>query len=113
MSGGAAPRRKGDRLERVLVRVLEQRGILSVRVPQSGAKGGRYRGDLVLPLAGRELVAEVKHHGASFRRLYAWLRERDLLLIKADHQDVLVVLPLQLAVEILEQAIPHLQGERP
>ena len=110
MSGGAAPRRKGDRLERVLVRVLEQRGILSVRVPQSGAKGGRYRGDLMMPLCGRELVAEVKHHGASFRRLYAWLR--DLLLIKTDHQDVLVVLPLQLAVEILDQTILHLQGER-
>ena len=66
MSGGAAPRRKGDRLERVLVRVLEQRGILSVRVPQSGAKGGRYRGDLMMPLCGRELVAEVKHMAPAF-----------------------------------------------
>jgi hypothetical protein len=110
MGGSAAPRRKGDRLERALVRVFEQRGIVSVRVPQSGAKGGRYRGDLMMPLCGRELVAEVKHHGASFRRLYAWLR--DLLLIKTDHQDVLVVLPLQLAVEILDQTILHLQGER-
>jgi Holliday junction resolvase len=70
MSGGRSPRQKGDRLERALVQLLEQHGILSVRVPQSGAKGGKFRGDLVLPLGGRELVVEVKHHGDSFRQLY-------------------------------------------
>jgi hypothetical protein len=102
MTGGRAPRRKGDRLERALVRLLAQRGIVAVRVPQSGGKGGKFRGDLVLPLRGRELVCEVKHHGAAFKRIYAWLVDRDLLLIKADHRHVLVVLPLTLAAEILE-----------
>jgi hypothetical protein len=55
-----------------------------------------------LPLRGRELVCEVKHHGAAFKRIYAWLIDRDLLLIKADHREVLVLLPLTLAAEILE-----------
>ena len=101
MTGGCAPRQKGDRLERALVRLLAQRGIIAVRVPQSGSKGGRFRGDLVLPLRGRELVREVKHRGSAFRRLYTWLVDRDLLLIKADHREVLVVLPLTLAAELL------------
>jgi Holliday junction resolvase len=113
MSGGHRPRQKGDRLERALVRLLQQYGIISVRVPQSGAKGGRFRGDLVLPLCGRELVVEVKHHSNSFRQLYKWLTGRDLLLIKADHKEILVVVPLRLAIEIIEFAIPFLQRTNP
>jgi hypothetical protein len=109
MAGGRSPRQKGDRLERALVRLFEQYGIISMRVPQSGTKGGRFR-DL-LPLYGREPVVEVRHHGSSFRRLHGWLIDRDLLLIKANRKDLLVVLPLQLAPD--EQAIPHLQGGRP
>lgn len=113
MAGGRSPRQKGDRLERALVRLLEQHGIISVRVPQSGAKGGKYRGDLVLPLGDRELVVEVKHHGTSFKRLYDWLAGRDLLLVKADRKEVLIVVPLRLAVEIIKLAIPFLQRTNP
>jgi hypothetical protein len=109
MVGGRSPRPKGDWLERALVRRLAQLGIVSVRVPGSGCKGGKFRGDLVLPLCGRELVVEVKPHGNGFKQLYTWLARRDLLLIKADRRDVLVVLPLSLAAEIIEQAIPHMQ----
>lgn len=47
------------------------------------------RGDLVRPLRDCELVCEVKHHGTSFKRIYTWLVDRDLL-------------PLTLAAEILE-----------
>ncbi len=58
------------------MRLFAQHGIVSVRLPQSGAKGGRFRGDLVLPLCGRELIVEVKHHSSSFKRLYDWLTGR-------------------------------------
>jgi hypothetical protein len=51
-------------------------------------------------------------HGSSFKRLYDWLTGRDLLLIKADHKEVLIVVPLRPAVEIIELAIPHLQESR-
>ena len=60
----------GDRLERALVRLLAQHGTVSARMLQSGAKGGHFRGDLVLPLFRRELIVEVKHHGSSFKRHY-------------------------------------------
>jgi len=53
------------------VRLFAQHGIVSVRLP-----GGRFRGDLVLPLCGRELIVEVKHHSSSFKRLYDWLTGR-------------------------------------
>jgi hypothetical protein len=112
MAGGRKPRQKGDRLERALVRLLAQHGIVSVRMPQSGAKAGCLSGDLVLPLCGRELIVEVKHHGSSFKRLYDWLTGRDLPLIKADHKEVLIVVSLRLAVKIIELAVPHLQESR-
>ena len=70
MSSGRSPRQKGDRLECALVRLLAQHGIVSARMLQSGAKGGHFRGDLVLPLCGRKLIVEVKHHGSSFTRHY-------------------------------------------
>ena len=53
------------------MRLFAQHGIVSVRLP-----GGRFRGDLVLPLCGRELIVEVKHHSSSFKRLYDWLTGR-------------------------------------
>jgi hypothetical protein len=40
------------------------------RIPLSGS-GGRFCGDLLLTLAGRDLVVEVKHHGHGFARLYS------------------------------------------
>jgi hypothetical protein len=66
-------------------------------------QGGRFPGDLMLPLDDRELVVEVKHHGSSFKA------GRDLLLIKTENKEVLVVVPLRLATEIIKLAIPLLQ----
>jgi hypothetical protein len=102
MSGGRAPRRKGDRTERALVRLLQAHGLAAARVPLSGAVGGRFGGDLSVPLLGRDLCVEVKARADGFRELYSWLAERDLLIVKADRQEPLVVVRLSLAAEIAE-----------
>jgi hypothetical protein len=34
----------------------------------------------------------VKAHAAGFRKLYSWLNGRDVLIVKADRQEPLVVL---------------------
>ena len=65
----------------------------------SGAVGGRFAGDIVLPLLGRDLCVEVKARADGFRELYSWLDQRDVLVVKADRQEPLVVVRLSLATE--------------
>jgi Holliday junction resolvase len=100
MTSGRRSRDKGNRFERSLVRFLQARGFAAERVPLSGSAGGSYCGDLTVPVIGRDLCAEVKCRADGFRELYAWLDGRDLLIVKADRREPLVVLPLRLAAEI-------------
>ncbi|MFL9827182.1 hypothetical protein [Rhodoplanes sp. SY1] len=100
MSGGRRSRQKGDRAERALVRFLQERGFAAERVPLSGSAGGRYTGDVMVPLLGVDRVVEVKVRAGGFRELYGWLDGRDLLVVRADRREPLVVIPLRLAAEI-------------
>jgi hypothetical protein len=98
--GGRRSRNKGTRVERALVRYLQERALAAERVPLSGSTGGRFVGDLSLPLLGVDRCVEVKCRANGFRELYAWLDGRDLLIVRADRREPLVVLPLRLAAEI-------------
>jgi Holliday junction resolvase len=100
MTGGRRSHDKGNRAERAIVRFFQDRGFAAERVPLSGSAGGPYKGDLTVPIAGRDLVAEVKVRANGFAQLYAWLEGRDLLIVKSDRRDPLVILPLRLAAEI-------------
>lgn len=104
MTGGRSSRDKGNRMERALVRQLQLAGFAAERVPLSGAAGGSYLGDLTVPLLGRDLVVEAKAKKDGFAQLYGWLPGRDLLVVKADRKEPLVVLPLRLAISIAAQA---------
>jgi hypothetical protein len=97
---GSGPRNKGARTERGIVNALRASGIAAVRVPLSDSVGGRFAGDVVLPLMGHDLRVEVKARATGFRELYSWLTDRDVLIVKADRQEPLVVLRLSLAAEI-------------
>ena len=97
---GRRSRTKGARTERGIVNALKARGIAAVRVPLSGAAGGRFAGDIALPLLGRDLCAEVKTRADGFRELYCWVTDRDALIIKADRLQPLVVVRLSLAAEV-------------
>ena len=101
---GRRSRSKGARTELSIVNALQASGLAAVRVPLSGAVGGRLAGDIVLPLMGRDLCVEVKARADGFRELYCWLHQRDVLIVKADRQEPLVVLRLSLAAEIARQA---------
>jgi Holliday junction resolvase len=100
---GRRPRSKGARTERRIVNTLQASGIAAVRVPLSGAVGGRFAGDIVLPLMGPDLCVEVKARADGFRELYCWLDQRDVLIVKADRQP-LVVLRMSLAAEIAKRS---------
>jgi Holliday junction resolvase len=97
---GRHSRDKGGRVERGVVNALKASSIAAVRVPLSGAVGGRFAGDIVVPLIGRYLCVEVKARADGFRELCSWLNQRDILIMKADRQEPLVVVRLSLAVEI-------------
>jgi Holliday junction resolvase len=101
---GRRSRNKGSRTERSIVNALRASGIAAVRLPLSGAAGGRFAGDIMLPLMGRDLCVEVKARADGFRKLYCWLAERDVLVVKADRHEPLVVLRLSLAAEIAKVA---------
>jgi hypothetical protein len=82
------------------VRFLQDRGFAAERVPLSGSARGRFGGDLSVPLLGVDRRVEVKCRGGGFRRLYDWLTGADLLILRADRHEPLVVIPLRLAAEI-------------
>ena len=94
---GRRSRAKGARTERSIVNALKASGIAAVRVPLSGAVGGRFADDIVLPLMGRDLCIEVKARADGFRELYSWLAGRDVLIVKADRREPLVIVRLSLA----------------
>jgi Holliday junction resolvase len=104
MKGGRRSRDKGNRVERALVHALQGAGFAAERVPLSGAARGRFGGDLSVPLLGIDRRCEVKCRGNGFRQLYAWLNGADLLIVRADRSEPLVVLPLRLATEIAAAA---------
>lgn len=104
MRGGRASRDKGNRAERAIVKFLQDRGFAAERVPLSGSAGGSYLGDVTIPVLNVDRVAEVKCRANGFRELYRWLEARDLLIIRADRSEPLVVLPLKLAAEIASAA---------
>jgi Holliday junction resolvase len=104
MSGGRASRDKGNRAERAIVRFLQERGFAAERVPLSGSVGGSYLGDLTVPIIGIDRVVEVKVRAKGFGQLYDWLTDRDILIVRADRAEPLVVLPLKLAAEIAAKA---------
>ena len=54
----------------------------------------------VLPLIDRDLCVEVKARVDGFGELYSWLNVRDVLIVKADRREPLVVVRLPSAAEI-------------
>src|SRR3954463_5075532 len=105
--GGRASRDKGNRAERANVKFLQERGFAAERVPLSGSAGGSYVGDLTVPILNVDRVVEVKCRAGGFKELYRWLIDRDILIVRADRSEPLVVLPLRLAAEIAAQAGKH------
>jgi Holliday junction resolvase len=110
--GGRASRDKGNRTERAIVRLLQERGLAGERVPLSGAARGRFGGDISVPALGRDLRGEAKCRGNGFNRLYDWLEGRDFLILRADRKPLLVVVKLELAAEVV-MAAERAKGSAP
>ena len=107
--GGRRSREKGNRAERAIVAFLQDSGFAAERVPLSGSAGGKYAGDVTIPLLGRDMCAEVKVRAHGFSH-YSWLDGREILIVKQDRREPLVILPLRLAAEIAGPAEPVLDN---
>ena len=71
---------------------------------RSLARSGVALPGILLSLMGRDLCVEVKARADGFRELYCWLNQRDVLIVKANRQEPLVVVRLSLAAEIAKVA---------
>ena len=98
---GRRSRNKGARTERAIAKVLQANGFAAVKVSRAYQPGH----DIVLPLVGCDLCVEVKARAGGFRELYGWLGCRDILIVKADRQEPLVVLRMSLAAESAKRAV--------
>ena len=104
---GARHRQKGDRCERELVERHQALGVHAERYPLSGAS--RFRGsghDLDIYALGQDeapLVAEVKARksGDGFVQLEKWLGAYDLLFLRRNNADPLVLLPWRVWAALL------------
>lgn len=101
---GAMSRRKGGRVEREIVNALKEAGIHAERVPLSGAHGGSFAGDVVIAKRWRAEV-KARKHGGGFTQLEKWLGDNDLLVLKRNHADPMVLLTWDLAKALILAAI--------
>jgi len=95
---GKAQRDKGKRGELDAVHKLKNMGIHAERVPLSGASAYKdLKHDVTLyhPEKDAIIKAEVKVRGTGFKQIYDWLGDNDILLIKSDRNEWLVVQPLK------------------
>jgi hypothetical protein len=77
-----------------------------LRSKNSDAPTARESGaDISMSLLGSDRAVEVKCRAAGFRQLYDWLDRRDVLIVKSDRQEPLVVVRLSLAAEIAKRTV--------
>jgi hypothetical protein len=92
-----------------LVRFLQTKGLRAEKVSRTGYSGS----DISLDLLGIERRVEVKVRSHGFTQLYEWLANSELLIIRADRKEPLVVLPLWLGAEVARVAEQATKGASP
>ena len=103
---GRRSRDKGARRERELARLLGGQ-----RVPLSGAAGGEFSEDVVVPGLGR---VQVKARRDGWRTLYAALAGgADALALRADRRPWLVVMPVETVLRLLGRTTANGDGAHP
>ena len=93
-------RDKGSRFEREIVNELRSAGLDAYRVPLSGAAIG-YKGDVHIRLGDRNLSLEAKSRASGFKFIYEEIQGHDLLAIKTDRSEPLLIMRLADAAKLL------------
>jgi hypothetical protein len=97
---------KGDGFEREVVKAFSEAGVPAQKVPLSGARGGRFGGDVQAEVCGTWQPLECKIRKRAWSDLYGWLSGTNVqdkpyaLVIRTNAQpgqgapEPLVVMPL-------------------
>ena len=109
MRGGRASRQKGPRIEREVVERHKAVGVHAERYPLSGSAPGRHGGaDVDVYAFGRDeapLVGEVKGRkgGQGFTTIERWLGDNDVLFLRRDRSEPLVLVPWSTWVRLIKR----------
>ena len=98
-------KQKGDRTEREIVHELRAHGLNAYRIPLSGAAIG-FKSDVELRLPDRTWRIESKSRAQGFKRIYQWLLNSDMLVVKSDRHEPVCVLSLKRLAEIISKQPP-------
>lgn len=103
--GGRRSRAKGARGERAVVTAHHDAGVMSERVPLSGAAGGSYTGDVTVTVEWLDapLLGEVKTRKGGFKQLYDFLGENDFLVVRQDRRERLYVVREATWLELIKR----------
>jgi Holliday junction resolvase len=104
---GQANCRSGSRAEHRVVALFEDAGFKAERVPLSGQNGRTlFNADVHVEIDRRNRKIEVKKRsgGAGFKTITDWLAGADMLVLLANRQTPLVVLPLGDLIEMMKAA---------
>ena len=93
---GRRSRCKGVRTGRAIVRLLHAQAIAAMKISGMYNTGT----DISMSFLGSDTTIEVKRRATGFAQLYDWLSQRDVLIVKADRQEPLVVVRMSSAAEI-------------
>ena len=83
-------------------------GIPCERVPLSGSMGGKYQGDLCIPsIEHREFILECKarRNGSGFKMIEQWIEDKDLLFMRRNNQEDLVVMPMNIYIKLMQNYV--------
>ncbi|MEM4958333.1 MAG: hypothetical protein QXX12_00485 [Nanopusillaceae archaeon] len=93
--------KKGKRVEYQIRDLLRALGPCE-RVPCSG-NARAFKGDLIFFFKDKEFRIEVKARAQGFKQLYTWLEKADLLIVKANYKEPLIIIPFKLFEELLKE----------
>jgi len=93
------PRAKGKRVEYKIRDRLRRIGEC-YRVPCSGSSEG-FKTDLHLYISNKVYRVEVKARKEGFKQIRDWLEEADMLIVKIDRQEPIIILSLNTLEELL------------
>jgi hypothetical protein len=104
---GRAAKAKGYRTEHEMRKRHIIAGIPCKRVPLSGAVEG-YKDDLILDVFdGLSVEVKARKTGKGFRQLETWQGEADVLIVKRDRQDPMVVVDWGVWLQLLSFVVDH------
>lgn len=97
-------RQKGANVERLCVDILQKAGIAASRVPLSGGAGGKWAGDVDIPILGHDYRLEVKCQADGFKFFYEKIAPVFGLVVKRDRSEPLICIRLKDFAQLIRKA---------